>query len=305
MALAKGWTDLHTAARSGDVDAVRSLLASGADPNAREDGDNTYPLHWAAANRHLDIVRMLLDAGGDPHGLGDVHQLDAIGWATFYHPDGGQPGDQPEIASLLVERGARHHVISAISLGDPNLIRRLVADDPSSIDRRLSRFEGGLTALQLAEKLKRPAIYDLLLELGAKAPPKIDPSEFAARIPTAAAAIRKCVPMIYVPDVALALEWYVSIGFKELARYEDDGVVNFGMVSMGGAELMLNMHGKAGSQTASLWFYTSDVDELYALLKSQPVEFVEEINDTFYGVRQFGTRDLNGYVLYFEQPLNH
>jgi hypothetical protein len=37
--------------------------------------------------------------------------------------------------------------------------------------------------------------------------------------------------MIYVPDVRQALEWYTFIGFKELARYEDDGLVNFGMVS--------------------------------------------------------------------------
>ena len=33
--------------------------------------------------------------------------------------------------------------------------------------------------------------------------------------------------MIYVPDVAQALDWYVSIGFKELNRFDDDGVVNF------------------------------------------------------------------------------
>ena len=34
--------------------------------------------------------------------------------------------------------------------------------------------------------------------------------------------------MIHVPEVARALESYVSIRFKELARYADDGVVNFG-----------------------------------------------------------------------------
>jgi hypothetical protein len=39
--------------------------------------------------------------------------------------------------------------------------------------------------------------------------------------------------MIHVPDVARALDWYTSIGFRELARYDDDGLVNFGMVSFG------------------------------------------------------------------------
>src|SRR6476620_11378730 len=43
-----GWTGLHSAAQGGHVDAVRLLLAHGADPNTREEGDNTCPLHWAA-----------------------------------------------------------------------------------------------------------------------------------------------------------------------------------------------------------------------------------------------------------------
>jgi hypothetical protein len=45
----RGWTGLHSAAQGGHTDTVRLLLEHGADPNAREAGDNTYPLHWAAA----------------------------------------------------------------------------------------------------------------------------------------------------------------------------------------------------------------------------------------------------------------
>ena len=88
----QGWTGLHAAAKGGHLEAVRLLLEHGADPNAREAGDNTYPLHWAAAHGHLEIVRALLDAGGDVHGVGDVHELDVIGWATFYRA----PGDDPD-----------------------------------------------------------------------------------------------------------------------------------------------------------------------------------------------------------------
>src|SRR5262249_50231913 len=109
-----GWTGLHTAARAGHLETVTLLLRYGADPNGREAGDNTYPLHWAAANRHLNVIRALLDAGGDAQGIGDVHELDAIGWATFYHEPDGAPGDKPEVAALLVERGAQHHIFSAI-----------------------------------------------------------------------------------------------------------------------------------------------------------------------------------------------
>jgi ankyrin repeat protein len=70
-----GWSGLHEAAKHGRLDAVRVLLAHGADPNAREAGDNTHPLHWAAAHGHLEIVRALLDAGGDVHGHGADHAL--------------------------------------------------------------------------------------------------------------------------------------------------------------------------------------------------------------------------------------
>ena len=124
--------------------------------------------------------------------------------------------------------------------------------------------------------------------------------------------------MIYVPDVASALDWYVSIGFTEVARYGNDGHVNFGMVSFGRAELMLNVHGKPAPHDVSLWFYTDRIDDLYRLMKSRQleaahvaltggpgahraIEFEQDIEDMFYGARQFCIRDLNGYELYFIQ----
>jgi hypothetical protein len=133
----------------GQANAVRLLLEHGADPNAREAGDNTYPLHWAAAHGHLDTVRVLLDAGGDVHVVGDVHQLDVIGWATFFRAPGDDPStidtSRQPVVVLLVERGARHHISSAMSVGDLNLIRKVVEDDPDALDHRMSRFEQGQT----------------------------------------------------------------------------------------------------------------------------------------------------------------
>ena len=75
------------------------LLEHGADPNARDVGDNATPLHFAAAHGNLESVRMLLDAGADVHGNGDVHNGDVIGWAA-------REGNEA-VVELLLERAAR------------------------------------------------------------------------------------------------------------------------------------------------------------------------------------------------------
>ena len=77
-----GMTGLHQAVRHPD--AVRLLLQYGADPNARDDGDNALPLHFAAGGGPIDSVRALLDGGSDVHGLGDAHRMDVIGWSTLF-----------------------------------------------------------------------------------------------------------------------------------------------------------------------------------------------------------------------------
>ena len=159
------WSLLHAAAEKGHVAVVDLLLKRGLDVNTREKGDNTYAMHWAAAAGQLDVVRRLADAGGDVVGQGDDHELEVIGWATCW--DGCDDATHRAVADFLVSRGARHHIFSAIAMNLADDVRRIVAADPSALNRRMSRNENNQQSLHFAVRMGRPAMVTLLLELGA------------------------------------------------------------------------------------------------------------------------------------------
>ncbi len=159
------WTLLHLAAHHGQLAAVDLLLGRGLDPNARERGDNTYPMHWAAAGGHLDIVRRLADGGGDVIGQGDDHQLEVIGWAAC-GPGCDDTGHRA-VVDFLLQRGARHHVYSAIGLNLGDELRRIATADPAALERPMGHEEYFERPLHFAVRMNRPDMAALLLELGA------------------------------------------------------------------------------------------------------------------------------------------
>jgi ankyrin repeat protein len=93
-----GFSALHLAAFFGKDDAVRLLLTSGAEPDARGTGWMTgTPLHSAASGRHVEIVRALLESGADPNAR------QSGGWTALHAA--AQSGDA-ELASILLAAGA-------------------------------------------------------------------------------------------------------------------------------------------------------------------------------------------------------
>jgi cytochrome c len=65
IALQAAATELHDAARRGDLAAVERLVAVGAQVEAT-DGSGATPLYVAASEGHVAVVARLLAAGGDP-----------------------------------------------------------------------------------------------------------------------------------------------------------------------------------------------------------------------------------------------
>ena len=58
-------SDLHRAARNGDLAQLAALIDAGADLN-ETDGENETALHKAAKGNHAQAVALLLKAGSDP-----------------------------------------------------------------------------------------------------------------------------------------------------------------------------------------------------------------------------------------------
>ncbi len=168
---------LHVAASGGHLEAVDLLLRRGLDVNTREKGDNTYPMHWAAAAGHLQVVRRLADAGGDVIGDGDDHALEVIGWASCW--GGCDDAAHRAVVDLLVSRGARHHIFSAIALNLADEVRGIVSRDPAALNRRMSRNENHQLPLHFAVRMNRPEMVALLMDLGAD-PLAVDGSGFSA-----------------------------------------------------------------------------------------------------------------------------
>ena len=349
-----GRTGLHHAHR--DPEAVRVLLAHGADPNARERGDNVTPLHLAAANRVVESVRLLLDAGADVHGTGDLHEGDVIGWAAA-------PGNQAVI-DLLVARGARHHVFSALALRDHDLLRRVVVENPAALARRRSRYENCHTAVHAAFAAPDGLGYlagapdiealALLIELGADVDAADDrrrtPLDVAllrgnveaarllieagarrgagagealeprADVAAAAGALADTVvagePMFAVADGRRTVRWFRAIGFEVLDSYEEDGALHFARLGFGRCRFAI-APGSGPPRGASLWVFTTDIDDLHQLVVQRQLHavtaaladpsamqwpFDEDLYTPFYGGRQFSIRDPNGLLVVFHQP---
>jgi ankyrin repeat protein len=93
-----GWTALHLACFFGHPALAETLVAQGADVNARSRNSNqNAPLHAAAAGRSQDAVRVLLEHGAD------VNARQEGGWTALHAAS--QNGDV-EIVRLLIAGGA-------------------------------------------------------------------------------------------------------------------------------------------------------------------------------------------------------
>ena len=163
VVLAQSAPPIIEAVKAGDLEAVRTQLANGADINARQ-GDGATALHWAAHRDDLEAVRMLLAAGAQIDIANDLGATPLWLAAT----NGGASvveqlldgGANPNVALARGETplmaAARSGTIRAVAL----LLER--GADPNTTER-----ERGQTALMWAAAQRHADVARLLIAHGA------------------------------------------------------------------------------------------------------------------------------------------
>ncbi len=118
--------DAHAAARLGMLDKLREQVAADPTVVAARGGDGQTPLHFACS---VEVARFLLDHGAD---------IDALDIDHESTPAQFMMRDRREVARYLISRGCRTDLLMAAALGDLNLVRRLLDEDPSRINLSVS-----------------------------------------------------------------------------------------------------------------------------------------------------------------------
>lgn len=111
---------LVTAAREGRTDEIRSLVARGSDPNARDRAMNGWtPLIHAVHKHQTGSVVALLDAGADPNATAPGGTTPLMMAAGYGYTD---------MVKVLLARGANPRLMNDDGVGALDLARSGVAD---------------------------------------------------------------------------------------------------------------------------------------------------------------------------------
>ena len=108
-------------------------------------------------------------------------------------------------------------------------------------------------------------------------------------------------PMIHVPDIDAAAAWYARLGFAVEATASDGTETTWAKLTLGENAVMLNCGGRSATHDRRDMDLYVGVDDLGAWRDRLPegVEVIEDLYETFYGMREFIIRDLNGFWITF------
>ena len=165
-----GWTPLHAAPVSGQVDIMRWLLNHGADANAQTIGGRT-PLHLAALKKQPDAVRVLLEHNADVNLRNNVDETPL--YEAISNFDASLEGKIVDIVRQLLAHGAdtnirnRSHstLLHQASFHGSLKVAQLLLSHGANVDEKDGE---GRSPFQVASLRGYQEIMKLLLEHGAE-----------------------------------------------------------------------------------------------------------------------------------------
>jgi ankyrin repeat protein len=127
--------DAHSAARLGMMPKLRELVA--ADPGVvhARGGDGQTPLHFAST---VEVADFLLENGSEIDARDLDHESTPAQHMLRVEQKRHYPRDRQDVARYLVSRGCKTDILMAAALGDEDLVRRQLNDDPASIRTSVS-----------------------------------------------------------------------------------------------------------------------------------------------------------------------
>lgn len=116
-------------------------------------------------------------------------------------------------------------------------------------------------------------------------------------------------PILETENFKKTIEFYTeNLGFKCQGVYPNEENICWASLSSGACEIAFGLPNAHTSfekpaLTGSIYMYVENVEELWQKLKDK-VEIVYPLEDMNYGMREFGIRDCNGYVLNLGQDIS-
>jgi ankyrin repeat protein len=127
--------DAHSAARLGMVPTLRELVAADPDVVHARGGDGQAPLHFAS---NVEVAKLLLENGADINALDVDHESTPAQYMLRVVQKRHYPRDRQDVARYLVSRGCKTDLLMAAALGDMNLVRHHLDNDPACIHMSVS-----------------------------------------------------------------------------------------------------------------------------------------------------------------------
>jgi ankyrin repeat protein len=162
--------DVHAAARLGDLERLRRIVAAQPESIHARGGDGQTPLHFAA---NVEIASFLLDHAADIDARDVDHESTPAQWMIK---------SRQQVARYLIGRGCKTDILMAAALGDLALVKQHLAADPECIRIRVSeeyfpmiggkaggtiyQWELGwhVSAHQVAKKFGHREVFEWLME---------------------------------------------------------------------------------------------------------------------------------------------